>query len=492
MKSWLKPQYGLILFLVLSLTVRFWNYREAMYFIFDVGRDALVLREMARGDLKLIGATTGLPGIFLGPLWYYAGLPGYIISQGNPYGIQLWYILLSSLALPLYWILCQKLFPKPWSVVAAYILALIPGGFSGTNFVWNPMLSLPLMTAALLCLLKARDQVVYLYAGMFCLALTLQSEFAYAIFFVVTGYAFIPVIRKRFEPKTMLVAALVMGITLIPQLIFEVTHHFSMTQAILTNLGHSTTSVTFDYLWQIRPSQLWNASVAFFIKGERFRLLTTVLLVAAWLTAVIRIIVKGNYPWRLILFMAVMPYGFYMLWRGNYGYFFDYYITPHFIFLVLLMVYGLLTWSRFRVGAAPVLLLLGCLGYHSYIHLNGLVFNPDNRAGLQVMLQAVEQMYDWSHQDQPTQAVFRVYTPNLSSENYDYLTWWLSKTKGYTHPLTVQSNQDTYRYILYEPEEHVREARFIPWYTTATKEMTKTREQTFGVLTVETWRKGNQ
>lgn len=487
-----------ILYLVSALVIRFWNYRQALYFIFDVGRDVIVLREMSHGDLKLIGATTGLPGLFLGPLWYYLGLPGYILTQGNPYSIQLWYIALASLALPLYWILTHKLFKnKVWAGLAACLLAFTPGGINGTNFVWNVMLSVPLMSAATLFLIQARKHPKYVYWGFFFIALTLQSEFAYAVFFVTTLWCLIPWLRGRFEWKTQLLTLGVIGITLIPQGVFELTHHFSMTKALFSGFGETGTTVPQSYLWQHRPNQLWQATKPFYIRsavGEKF---IPMILGFFWFLALFTTIWKKDFSWRLIGLMALLPYGYYLFWRGNYGFFFDYYITPHFIFLGLLLTRGmeqLITGFKFKwlkgLGTAMIAVFISLLVWHSYIHLRAVILAPQNNAGLQVMDRAIEIMFTWNQEDKPTQPVFRIYTPNLHTENYDYLVWWYAREHKFEVPSTVLSEADTTRYVLYEPDEQIRSERFLPWYKQTTQGFIKTRQEKIGVLTIETWVKG--
>ncbi len=73
----------------MAVFVCFYNYPNFLYFINDQGRDALKLQSIVSGDLTLIGPTSGLAGFFLGPLWYYVGVQGYILSKANPYGISL-------------------------------------------------------------------------------------------------------------------------------------------------------------------------------------------------------------------------------------------------------------------------------------------------------------------------------------------------------------------------------------------------------------------
>lgn len=502
MKTWphksLKAlNWGFIIYLILSLVIRFWNYPQSLYFIYDVGRDAIVLRDMAAGNLRLVGQTTGLPGLFYGPLWYYAGLPGFIVSQGNPYGLQLWYIALASLAIPLYWLLTHKLFGKTvWAVMAAYLLSFIPGGIQGTNFVWNVMLSVPLMTTALYFLLDSRHSLKRFLLGIFFVALTLQAEFAYAVFFVVSLLALTPYLRKKWDPKALALAVMVTLITLIPQGLFELRHNFPMTKALVTGLNQTGTTVSQSHLWQTRPTQLWEATKPFFIRSDTYQECTVLILAAFWSLAIMGVLLskKKEFSWLLITLLSILPYVFYLFWRGNYGFFFDYYITSHFIFLCLLLVQGMKILYRRAAGpvgkyTAIILITLsfGLLSLNSYTHLSAVIIHPENNAGLQKMETAVARLFEWNMEDNPSQPVFRIYTRNLSTENYDYLIWWYAREHNFSSPLTIESHTDDYRYILSEPDEHTYQDRFLPWYTQATEGFTLTRSDQIGVLQVESW-----
>jgi hypothetical protein len=498
MKRFFKKNWQFIVFCIFAVGIRFVNFDKALYFIYDLGRDSIALRSIVGGDLKLVGPTTGLPGFFLGPLWYYAGIPGYVLSNGNPYGIQLWYIAMSSLFIPLAWILSHKLFGNSiWAKISALFLVLSSGSISGTNFVWNPMLSLPLMTGVFICLLNARKSVVSLYTGFFLLALTLQSEFAYAIFFLVTLWPLIPWMRGKFEWKTMIISAAVIGVTLIPQLGFELRHNFSMTKSLLQSMSDPTMKVSQASLWEHRPEALWNVTVQFVSRDKSQYPLLSIGFVVAILFAFIGMFRRKEYTTQLLMLLTVLPYLYYLFWRGNYGYFFDYYVTPHFILIIPFIVFGLRSlfeWSKLTAwktlfGLFVCLFFLSA-GYGSYKHLDALILRPNNQAGLWVMEQAVETLYRWSREDNVNQAIFRIYTPNVYTDHYDFITSWLARTKGYKHPLTVQSGDDELIYLLYEPTEgSFKETFFLPWYEETTEDMKMLRQEKIGVLTVETWAK---
>jgi hypothetical protein len=498
MKEFFKKNWQFIAFCVVAVGIRFINFDKAVYFIYDVGRDSIALRSILAGDLKLVGPTTGLPGFFLGPLWYYVGLPGYVLSNGNPYGIQLWYIVLSSFFIPLAWILSHKLFGNTlWAKISALFLVLSSGSISGTNFVWNPMLSLPLMAGAVLCFLNARKSIISVYIGFFLLALTLQSEFAYAIFFLVTLWPLIPWMRGTLEWKTMAVSALIIGITLIPQLGFELRHDFLMTKSLMQSMNDPTMKVSQSWLWENRPAQLLHATVQFFGREMSVRPILFLLLIGGIFWGVYEAVKTKKYDYQLLALLTLLPYGYYLFWRGNYGYFFDYYITSHFILVIPLVILGLKTFHGLSstklwktVSSSLLTALLMVAAYASHAHLNAVILRPNNQAGLLIMEHAIETLYAWSREDMQQPGVFRIYTPNVYTDHYDFITTWLSKTKGYKHPTTVASETDQIIYLLYEPTEgDFRNNFFLPWYEETTKDMNQKRQEKIGVLTVETWAK---
>ena len=94
--SKLQNHKSFLVFLVIGLFFRFYNLDDRLYFIYDQGRDALQIERLISGDFTLVGPSTGINGLFLGPLWYYLGIPGYLIGKGNTCVLSGRYIFLAS------------------------------------------------------------------------------------------------------------------------------------------------------------------------------------------------------------------------------------------------------------------------------------------------------------------------------------------------------------------------------------------------------------
>ncbi len=478
---------------------------------------------MSHGHFVLVGPTTGLGGFFLGPLWYYVGLPGFLLSGGNPYGICLWIISLSCLAIPLYWYVSQKLFggksEKKWAVLSAFLLATIPGSIQASIFTWNVVMDAPLMLGALISFWKVRENASasekhsqkWLALGFFFLALALQSEFAYAVFFLPILFVLVPFLRRKFDVHDFLIAICAVGITLIPQGLFELRNHFIMTQSLLKTMRDSSMSVSWAQQFADRPYQLYDTTRMILLGESMFsNYLVPVILGLAIigvffiLRHFILTLKKKNvdqltFEWFLLALFAIIPYPFFLIWRGNHGYFFWYYITCHFVFLIPLFVFGAkkfislfsffrpLFWlSQIAIGLAIVSIL-----FVSIKHWNTVIANPDNNAGLYKMVTAVGEVYQWQKEDGVPQSTVRIFTANVYTEQYDYLFQWYAKAHHIPVPLTTRSGNEKVWYLVMESKDAAYKVFFVPWYQSATAGGILVRHDQVGVLTLETWKANN-
>src|SRR3990172_6870138 len=82
----MKHKVILIVILALSLFLRSFRTADFLGFWFDQGRDAKLVWDFLYGSHKpfLVGPTTGIEGIFLGPFYYYLITPFYWLGQGDP------------------------------------------------------------------------------------------------------------------------------------------------------------------------------------------------------------------------------------------------------------------------------------------------------------------------------------------------------------------------------------------------------------------------
>lgn len=80
----IKDYWLLGIIFLLAVIIRFLYFPNNIYFAFDQARDAFVVQELLQGNLRLVGPTTLIEGLFHGALYYYIFAPFYFFGGGNP------------------------------------------------------------------------------------------------------------------------------------------------------------------------------------------------------------------------------------------------------------------------------------------------------------------------------------------------------------------------------------------------------------------------
>ena len=331
-----------ILFLILGLAflVR-WLRPDLVGFYFDQGRDALVIWNLLHnGKLFLIGPTTGVEGIFLGPFYYYLLAPAYWLGKGDPvFPIRFMAILnLGSL-----WLL-YKLGEKYFSGLVG-LFAVILAGFSyyyvfGNRWLANPT---PLPFFAVLTF-WFMAKLIHGHAKSFPLVcfligLSLQLEAASAVFFVPSLLITLWVFRKsiNLKIKNVFLGLLMFGITLVPQLWFNFRHQNILFSAFYKFLISEKSFIQ-------SPLEIIPERLLFYFNAFTRQLSPAGIpgRIAIFIFVLVGITKKWpkliqNSTFKFILIWLFTPMVLLLLYTGNHGYVWDYYFTgiyPLFFLLV--------------------------------------------------------------------------------------------------------------------------------------------------------------
>lgn len=496
-----RPMVIWLIIISLAIFLRFYNYPNFLYFINDQGRDALKLKSIVEGDLTLIGPTSGLPGFFLGPLWYYVGVPGYILSSGSPYGISLWYIFLASLAIPFFILIAKKLFAKEqmWQALTFSFLVFLPASINGSTFIWNPLLSIPLMAAAIYFLFLARSSRIALFLAFLTLGFVLHSEFAYGIFILPALFVLVFWLRKKLAILDYLIAGTAIVITLIPQILFEIKNNFLMSKSLIQGITSGETAISLFSLWSRRPGQLFSTTQELFFGRSEAASILMLIVGTIIVYGIYQAFKKKSHEWQIVALISVIPYFGYMFWKGNYGNFFSYYMTPHFIPLVLIFIFGLkelLGHKKIKKVPYCAPALIGTILAFALINAYAAVLKPDNEAGLRTITTANSKILDYQIADQQSIAlttnstydsVVMTFTPNYLTAQYDFSMQWLAKMRNLPIPDTQLQVEDEIVYIIVEPDREIPEKRFSPWYQRVSENRVRIRKEKVGILLLETW-----
>lgn len=485
---------------ILALLLIWVNFRQLLYFTWDQGRDYFAIKNIVSGDHTLIGPTTGLHGFFLGPFWFYLGVPGYLLGRGSPLILSGWYVFMASLAIPVVYFFSKKLSQGNQidHLLLYGLMALSPSSINGITKIWNPMIGITLMGLFFYVLLDLKKRPIWqILTAFFLLGLSLQAEFAYAVFFVPLGLLMVWKESHNEKGKRLLASLVGLGATLLPQILFELRNGLVMSKTLYNHIFHAD-DITWIALWLKRPIDLITSTKSLLVGNNVAFLdwgffLILMLMFGVGVYSVLKNDKKDSFR-RPIVYFALFPYFMYMFWKGNYGNFFDYYLTAHYLVIIPVFFWGIKTVIDWKISVSKdrnkflVLMVCFLVCFPLLRIINYRVFDHENNAGYVKMNEAVAQIYSWIQEDAQNPGVVKIFTPNTNTEHYDALFLSQSREKNLPLPLTVASDDTTKWYSLIEPD-HQLTNRLPRWRQKHTDQGVLVRSTNVGVLIVETWQK---
>jgi hypothetical protein len=215
-------------------------FNETFAYTYDVGRDLLKVQDIVTTyDIPFIGPTTGVPGLFYGPWWYYFLVMPFIFSGGDPRGLVIFIVLTGMLGIMICYLLGKRMHKPSFGLLFASLVAVSPSLVSTTSQIWNPN-SIPLFILAILAvglsIYTTKQERVKLagFAGIgFLSGLILDFEIVYGVLFL-TGLLITLFFYKKYC-SIKRIFALTSGffLVLLPRILFELSHQAIMTKAMI-------------------------------------------------------------------------------------------------------------------------------------------------------------------------------------------------------------------------------------------------------------------
>jgi len=254
----------ILIILLLAFTLRTYRIEALLDFHYDQGRDAKIIWDLWHSQkLFLIGPTTGLDGMFLGPFYYYLIAPFYLIGGGNPIIPSLFLSFLVTLSLLVLYLTGVEIGGKPTGLIA-----LIIGTFSNhlifsARWLSNPT-SIYLTSISIFFLMVKilkNSKYYYWYLMYFLVGISLQFELASAVFYLPILLIFTIWQRKKINLRTFVVSSLFLFVTLLPQIIFNFKHDNILFNNIITELNNDN-KIKLDLVK--RAGEIWKITKEIF------------------------------------------------------------------------------------------------------------------------------------------------------------------------------------------------------------------------------------
>lgn len=275
----------ILLISTLGLLLRLYNLEKLTTFGGDQGYDFLQILSIIRGDLTLLGPKIGpyneLGNLYLGPIYYYLLLPALKLFNLNPVGPGYFTAFISTLTIPIIYVICLKLYTRTSASIASFLFAINPFIITQSKSASNPHF-LPFFSALsllFLILVNRSPQRAFLYSFSMGASIAVMFALHYLSAALLTLFLAYFLIRRKFKIASNIVNGFL--VFSLPQIIFEIKHDFFITKLFIIQIKSGNGFANFVQI----PAKIFS-TIKIFSKvlahGEifPFLLITTVIIYA--------------------------------------------------------------------------------------------------------------------------------------------------------------------------------------------------------------------
>ena len=233
----------LILLIILGLYLRISGTLNGVFaFTFDQGKDFLTLRDLIYNHkLQLIGATSGIDGVFHGVWWYWFMAPLFWLTGGNPQLVVLSFNIFSALIIPLVFILGKRIVDTRLGLILAGMTAVSRFVLGTATQFWHPNIEPVLVVLFLLAIYRYfKKGTGFGWVGLASGAI-FEFQLLFGGLFTAAFLVTAMVMRLTPQKKDWLRFGLGFSLWLIPRIIFDLRHGFLQLKSF------------FNYVWN--PAQ---------------------------------------------------------------------------------------------------------------------------------------------------------------------------------------------------------------------------------------------
>ncbi|KKT30679.1 MAG: hypothetical protein UW41_C0008G0024 [Candidatus Collierbacteria bacterium GW2011_GWC2_44_18] len=229
---------------ILALLVRFYAFRESVYFGFDQARDAYISQDIfLKHDLRFIGPpVSGDTGLFHGPLFWYILGPIYLLLKGDPALVSGIFRILNALGVFLIFGISGSLFGPLVGYIAALFYAVSYEQSQYSLYVGNPALGVLSMMLIFLGAVQIYKNSKYakwsplLMLGGAAFSMQMNLMFVYTFAIVATLLFLLRTKIGKIATKFWLWGIALMGLLLSTFLLVELKYNFRSFRLAFTML----------------------------------------------------------------------------------------------------------------------------------------------------------------------------------------------------------------------------------------------------------------
>jgi len=234
-----KPETIFLLILFLAAFLRFYHISDQVPLIGDQGRDFIAARDFVlTGNIPLLGIASSVPRFHQGPLYIWLIATIFKLFGFSPLGPIIFASALGLITVGLTYILTDRHFGRLPAIIASLTLAASPLAVLQSRMAFHTN-AIPLFA------------LIYLYSLIYLLQNKHSNLFwpslAFALLFqfelvVAPLMLLIPLVMfiTKYKPRIHQLASALLGliIGLLPQLVYDLTHHFQQVGLFIVWIGY--------------------------------------------------------------------------------------------------------------------------------------------------------------------------------------------------------------------------------------------------------------
>lgn len=223
--------------LVISFFLRSYMYLHGDFsFFLDQARDISLVKEIVvNRDIPLIGARSGLGGIFHGPLWLYIVSIPFFIAGGDPYWTLVPLFLFVSMGIIFVgYIVGKRLYDSLTGLLIALFLGINPALLQANAVTTNAQVMPLIFLLYIFSIIKyLRGRANYFILAIIAIGLGIHFESAFSIFLLPLTLIVLLFNKKFPSIKIIFIGIGCFLLTVSTFIVFELRHNFLMTNAAL-------------------------------------------------------------------------------------------------------------------------------------------------------------------------------------------------------------------------------------------------------------------
>lgn len=227
-------------FLVLSILIflgfilRVYSF-SSITFGYDQARDLFIAGNIWQGDVKILGPNSDIHGLHHGVLYWYLISPFYYFSGGNIFAVKFLIVTLGLSAIPLTYLLTQKIFSnKTISYTSSFLVAVSFEAIQYSHWLSNPTPAfITILLSFLFLWMYVKENFKYgLLLTAFFWGLSVQFEI-FLLYQLVIFFSIL-IAFKKLNIKDMLASGLIFFFTISPLILAEFKFGFQGVQGVLS------------------------------------------------------------------------------------------------------------------------------------------------------------------------------------------------------------------------------------------------------------------